>query len=76
MTTTAAAWFAVAFFLLPGWIINWVAGMRAPAAAAAALPVTFGVIGLGAWGWGLTTAPFNLWTVSYTHLTLPTIYSV
>ena len=62
MTTTAAAWFAVAFFLLPGWIINWVAGMRAPAAAAAALPVTFGVIGLGAWGWGLTTAPFNLWT--------------
>ena len=62
MTSTAAVWFAVVFFLFPGFVINWVAGMRAPAALAAALPVSFGVIGMAAWMWGLTTAPLNLWT--------------
>lgn len=62
MSTIAAAWFGVAFFLLPGFVISWVAGMRAPAALWAALPVTFGVIGMGGWMWGLTSAPFNLWT--------------
>lgn len=64
MTTTAAAWFAVAFFLLPGLLISWIAGMKLPAAFASALPVTFGVIGMGAWMWGLTPAPFN--SVTYT----------
>ncbi|MEH0146593.1 DUF6541 family protein [Corynebacterium sp. Q4381] len=62
MASTAALWFAIAFFLLPGFLIALVSGMRAPAAAAAALPVTFGVIGMSAWMWGLTSAPFNLWT--------------
>lgn len=62
MTSTAAVWFAIAFFLLPGFAISLVSGLRAPAAAAASLPVTFGVIGMGAWMWGLTSAPFNLWT--------------
>lgn len=62
MTTAVAAWFAVAFFLLPGFLVAWVSGLRAPAAVAAALPVTFGIAGLGAWMWGWTSAPFNLWT--------------
>lgn len=62
MTTAVAAWFAVAFFLLPGFVVGWVSGLRAPAAVAAALPVTFGIAGLGAWMWGWTSAPFNLWT--------------
>lgn len=62
MTTTAAACFAVAFFLLPGFLVAWVAGLRAPAAVASALPVTFGIIGAGSWMWGLTSAPLNLWT--------------
>ena len=62
MASTAAVWFAIAFFLLPGFVIALVSGVRAPAAAAAALPVTFGVIGMSAWMWGLTSAPFNLWT--------------
>lgn len=62
MTTTAAAWFAVFFFVLPGFLINWVCGLKAPAAAAAALPVSFGIFGLSAWVWGLTSAPLNLWT--------------
>lgn len=62
MASTAALWFAVAFFLLPGFVISLASGVRAPAAAAAALPVTFGVIGMSAWMWGLTSAPFNLWT--------------
>lgn len=62
MTAMASAWFAVAFFLLPGFLISWLAGMRASEAAWAALPVTFGVIGMGGWLWGLTSARFNLWT--------------
>lgn len=62
MTTAAAAWFAVVFFTLPGFAVSWVSGLKAPAAALTALPVTFGIIGVGAWFWGLTSAPFNLWT--------------
>lgn len=62
MTTATAAWFCVVFFLLPGLAVSWVAGLRLPAAIASALPVTFGVIGLSAWMWGVTSAPFNLWT--------------
>ena len=62
MTSTAAVWFAVVFFMLPGFVVNWVAGMRVPAAVAATLPVSFGMIGMSAWMWGLTTAPLNLWT--------------
>ena len=62
MTAIAAAWFAVAFFLLPGFLISWVAGMRGGEALWAALPVTFGVIGMGGWMWGLTSARFTLWT--------------
>ena len=62
MTTATAAWFCVVFFLLPGLAVSWVAGLRLPAAIASALPVTFGIIGLSAWMWGVTSAPFNLWT--------------
>ena len=62
MTTAAAAWFAVVFFLLPGFLVAWVAGLRVPAAVTTALPVTFGVIGVSSWMWGVTSAPFNLWT--------------
>lgn len=62
MTTATAAWFCVVFFLLPGLSVSWVAGLRLPAAIVSALPVTFGIIGLSAWMWGLTSAPFNLWT--------------
>ena len=62
MTTVAAAWFAVVFFTLPGFVFSWVAGMKAPAAGVAALPVTFGLFGVTSWFWGLTSAPYNLWT--------------
>ncbi|MCP1387826.1 hypothetical protein M5J20_06425 [Corynebacterium sp. TA-R-1] len=62
MSSAVAACFAVVFFLAPGFVVSWVAGMKAPAAMAAALPVSFGVFGMGAWMWGLTSAPFNLWT--------------
>lgn len=66
MTTVAAVWCAIVFFLAPGFVLAWVSGLRAPAAMAAALPVTFGVVGLGAWVWGLTSAPFTLWTFGVT----------
>lgn len=62
MTTAAAAWLAVLFFTLPGFVVSWVSGLKAPAAAVASLPVTFGLIGLTSWFWGLTSAPYNLWT--------------
>ncbi|OEX94420.1 hypothetical protein A0K93_09305 [Corynebacterium sp. BCW_4722] len=62
MGTAAAAWFAVCFFVLPGFLVNWVAGLKAPAAMAGALPVTFGVVGMAAWFWGLVRAPFGLFT--------------
>lgn len=62
MTTAVAAWFAVVFFALPGFVVSLISGMKAPAAAVAAIPVTFGLIGMSSWFWGLTRAPFNLWT--------------
>ena len=62
MSLTGAFVVAVMLFTLPGFIISWVAGAKAPAAAASAMPVTFGVMGMSAWMWGETTAPFNTLT--------------
>lgn len=62
MTTVAAAWFAAVFFTLPGFLVSWIAGMKAPAAAVASVPVSFGLFGVASWFWGLTSAPYNLWT--------------
>ncbi|PAT04410.1 hypothetical protein CKJ85_03125 [Corynebacterium sp. NML 150383] len=63
MTPVAAAWFAVPFFLLPGFLFNLIAGAKGPRALAAALPVSFGIFGMSAWVWGLTSAPLDLWTL-------------
>ncbi|WP_165164580.1 DUF6541 family protein [Corynebacterium qintianiae] len=68
MTATGALAAAIALFVLPGFFISWVAGAKAPAAAASALPVTFGVMGMSAWMWGETTAPFNMLTFGISFL--------
>lgn len=52
MDAVGAVWLAIAVFTLPGLIMSWVAGAKLPAAAAASLPVTFGLAGLGAWMYG------------------------
>lgn len=65
MTTAAAAWFAVVFFMLPGALVAWLSGLKLPAALAAALPVSFGVFGFAAWLWGTVHAPLNVWTYGF-----------
>ena len=49
MDVVGAVWLAIAVFTLPGLIVAWVAGAKLPAAAAASLPATFGLIGFGSW---------------------------
>ncbi|WP_179948301.1 DUF6541 family protein [Corynebacterium liangguodongii] len=68
MTVTGALAIALAMFVLPGFILSWVAGAKAPVALASALPVTFGVVGFSAWFWGLTSARFNLLTFTISYL--------
>lgn len=52
MDAVGAVWLAIAVFTLPGLIFAWVAGAKLPAAAAASLPATFGIVGLGSWLYG------------------------
>ncbi|AGF71561.1 DUF6541 family protein [Corynebacterium halotolerans] len=44
-----AAVLAALVFTVPGFLLGWVSGLKAPWAAAASLPVSFGVYGLAAW---------------------------
>lgn len=55
---------AILVFVLPGFVVNVVSGMRVPASVVASIPVSFGIIGLSAWSWGLTSAKFSPWTFS------------
>ena len=61
MGAVGAVWLAIAVFTLPGLIVSWVAGARLPAAAAASLPVTFGIAGLASWMYGAMGIGFG-WT--------------
>ena len=49
MDAVEAVWLAIAVFTLPGFVLAWVAGAKFPAAAAASLPATFGMVGLSSW---------------------------
>ncbi|MDY5786427.1 DUF6541 family protein [Corynebacterium sp.] len=55
---------ALLVFVLPGFVVSWVAGAKSPAALAAALPVTFGIVGLSSWLWGEAGARFGWLTFS------------
>ncbi|WKD56885.1 hypothetical protein CAPI_01555 [Corynebacterium capitovis DSM 44611] len=57
---------ALLVFFLPGFAVSWAAGLKVPVAAAAALPVTFGVVGFSAWMWGAVDAPFGWFTFGIT----------
>lgn len=59
MSIAAAVWTAIAVLVLPGFFVAWVSGLKTPAAMFAGMPVTFGIVGLAAWFWGLTELPFN-----------------
>lgn len=52
MDAVGAVWLAIAVFMLPGLIVAWVAGAKLPAAVAASLPATFGIVGLASWMYG------------------------
>ncbi|WP_144413418.1 DUF6541 family protein [Corynebacterium epidermidicanis] len=60
----SAAAIAIAVFMLPGFILNWVSGARGPWAIAASVPSSFGVFGLAAWLLGLTDYRFEVKTVA------------
>lgn len=49
MDVGVAVWLAIAVFMVPGFVFSWVAGAKFPAAVAAALPATFGMVGLTSW---------------------------
>ncbi|WP_331712307.1 DUF6541 family protein [Corynebacterium timonense] len=55
-------------FVLPGFVVTWIAGARVPAAVAASIPATFGLVGLSAWMWGGVGARFGWLTLSITLL--------
>lgn len=40
---------AVLVFVLPGFLVNVISGMRVPASVVASIPVSFGIIGFSAW---------------------------
>ncbi|WP_257181045.1 DUF6541 family protein [Corynebacterium cystitidis] len=59
MGVAAAVWVALAVLVLPGFLVAWISGLKTPAAMFAGMPVTFGIVGLAAWFWGLTELPFD-----------------
>ncbi|MCK7642341.1 hypothetical protein M0E78_05355 [Corynebacterium sp. P6145] len=59
-----AALISVLVFTVPGFLICRVSGVRAPWAAAAAVPASFGVYGLAAWFYGLTPFAYDARSVS------------
>nr|VDG62363.1 Uncharacterised protein [Streptococcus thermophilus] len=59
MDVVGAVWLAIAVFTLPGLIVAWVAGAKLPAAAAASLPATFGLVGFGSWVLGALGVRFG-----------------
>lgn len=61
MDAVGAVWIAIAVFSLPGFIVSWIAGAKFPAAAAAAVPATFGLVGLASWALGAVGIRFG-WT--------------
>lgn len=64
MGMVSAAAIAVAVFTVPGLIVAWLSGARGQWAVAASLPATFGIYGLAAWAFGLTTITFNAKSVA------------
>lgn len=59
MDVVGAVWLAIAVFSLPGLILAWVAGAKLPAAVAASVPATFGLIGIGSWMLGVLGIRFG-----------------
>lgn len=64
MDTAQIAYLAVLIFTLPGFLLSWASGIKVPWAAAAAMPVSFGVFGLAAWLIGLTPWRYDLLSVT------------
>lgn len=62
----SAVWTALAVFALPGLVLALVAGVRAPASFAAAVPTTFGLVGLSAWLLGVVGVRFTWLSFSIT----------
>lgn len=59
MALAGTVFLALCVFVLPGFVVSWVAGAKVPAALVASLPVSFSIFGLSAWMWGATSAPFT-----------------
>lgn len=61
MYQAAAA--AALVFTVPGFLLGWISGLKAPWAAAASVPVSFGVYGLAAWLLGQVGLRYDLRSV-------------
>ncbi|MEK0372869.1 DUF6541 family protein, partial [Corynebacterium mastitidis] len=64
MDTAQIAYLAVLIFTLPGFLLSWASGLKAPWAAAAAMPVSFCVYGLAAWLIGLTPWRYDVLSIA------------
>lgn len=60
MGIVGSVWLAIAVVTVPGFLLGWVSGLKGPWAAAASLPLSFAVYGLGGWVLGLTEQKFTV----------------
>lgn len=58
MLTTV--WIALLVFTVPGLVVSWISGLKLPWAAAASIPVSFGIYGMAAWVLGMWDMRFDV----------------
>lgn len=66
MLTTV--WIAVLVFTVPGLLVSWISGLKFPWAAAASIPVSFGIYGMAAWVLGMADMRFDVRSVAISTL--------
>ena len=61
-------WIAVLVFTVPGLLVSWISGLKLPWAAAASIPVSFGIYGMAAWVLGMADMRFDVRSVAISTL--------
>lgn len=64
MDISQVLFIALAVFILPGFLLNLISGLRLPWALLGSIPVSFGIYGLASWLIGLTPGRFDIPTIS------------
>ena len=69
MLTTV--WIALLVFTVPGLVVSWISGLKLPWAAAASIPVSFGIYGMAAWELGMWDMRFDVRSATIARSLLP-----